>query len=81
MTITRQRLIEQVIDHLRQQIATGTYPIGSRLAPLAPRAADAQAVSWHVNRQRLRVRVEPSRPDKNTKDKEYQTWLTQRLRP
>ncbi|RMD78800.1 MAG: FadR family transcriptional regulator, partial [Chloroflexi bacterium] len=33
MTITRRRLVEQVIDHLRQQIATGTYPIGSRLPP------------------------------------------------
>lgn len=33
MTITRRRLVEQVIEHLRQQIATGTYPIGSRLPP------------------------------------------------
>ncbi|GIV90273.1 MAG: hypothetical protein KatS3mg055_2791 [Chloroflexus sp.] len=41
MPLSRQRLVEQVIEHLRQQLKTQTYPVGSRLASLAPRAADA----------------------------------------
>ena len=33
MSIKHQRLVEQVIDHLRQQIQTKVYPVGSRLPP------------------------------------------------
>jgi transcriptional regulator, GntR family len=33
MSIKHQRLVEQVIDHLRQQIQTNVYPVGSRLPP------------------------------------------------
>lgn len=33
MPLSRQRLVEQVIEHLRQQLKTQTYPVGSRLPP------------------------------------------------
>lgn len=33
MPITRQRLVEQVIEYLRQQLRAQAYPVGSRLPP------------------------------------------------
>ncbi|WP_322489286.1 FadR/GntR family transcriptional regulator [Chloroflexus sp.] len=33
MPLARQRLVEQVIEYLRQQLKTQTYPVGSRLPP------------------------------------------------
>ncbi|MCS6887096.1 MAG: FadR family transcriptional regulator [Chloroflexus sp.] len=33
MPITRQRLVEQVIEYLRQQLSAQAYPVGSRLPP------------------------------------------------
>lgn len=33
MSITRQPLVEQVIEHLRQQVQAQVYPVGSRLPP------------------------------------------------